>query len=84
MSEHEGHIATECKWVYSNCEVPTCNGLRKLLVSKNKKSYRKRYLKCQQDKCVGFKWLEEEIQQSSCSSSQSSNNACFICGLHGH
>ena len=70
--------------LYTNCQVLTCNGLRKLLTSKDKKSYGKKYLKCQHDNYVGFKLLEEEIGQSSSSSSQTSNNACFVCGLHDH
>ncbi|OVA03656.1 hypothetical protein BVC80_1787g184 [Macleaya cordata] len=78
MCEKSGHTGIECPWVYTRCRKITCNGSRKLLISKQPHSLGNRFLKC--ENCDAFQWFDDAIGLVGPSSIQPNEGGCFGCG----
>ncbi|OVA11542.1 zinc finger protein [Macleaya cordata] len=85
------HTAPSCPFIYTKCKQYKCNGFRKLFISGTDKNPGRIFLKCQDECCENFQWLDDAIREcfggvgsSSLPQQHRSKLSCFGCGENDH
>ncbi|OUZ99364.1 zinc finger protein [Macleaya cordata] len=59
------HLALTCPYLYTQCKIVKCEGIRKLMISRTSKNPNRMFLKCQYATCVSsFQWLDDVILET--------------------
>ncbi|KAF5192780.1 hypothetical protein FRX31_017630 [Thalictrum thalictroides] len=83
MCGEEGHVGDSCRWVYSTCNKPRCDGIRLIRKSQTSDNPGRKFLSCQF--CSSFQWLDQAITQAwTVKGVGQTSNGCFKCGEIGH